>query len=62
MAADVTAAQLDQVAQAIYDWLHEQQLTHRRAWISLPAPTKDEYRRAARLALRPLGLRDAVAP
>lgn len=38
-----SAMQREVVAKMIYDWLHEQQVTHRKMWEQRPADQKRQY-------------------
>lgn len=37
----------EDVAEIIYDWIHEQQVTHRRTYEQIPDNQKDSYRTVA---------------
>jgi len=44
----------EDVAEIIYDWLHENQVTHRRNYAQIPDHQKDGYREVAGRVIRRL--------
>jgi hypothetical protein len=43
----VEARKREDVAEIIYDWLHENQITHRRTYAQIPDDQKTNYREVA---------------
>ncbi len=41
----------EDVANIIYDWLHENQITHRRDFDSIPEDQKEQYRCVAKAVI-----------
>jgi hypothetical protein len=48
------STQLEDVAEIIYDWIHEQQVTHRKKYNERSDEQKESYRRVARQVIERL--------
>lgn len=45
---EIIQQQVEKAAEIIYDWLHEQQVTHRKAWSERSAEDQRQYLKVAK--------------
>ena len=58
-AGTVDARRREDVAEIVYDWIHEQQVTHRRTYAQIPDDQKASYRQVADRVIQRLTGKDS---
>jgi hypothetical protein len=44
---EIKARKAEKIAEMVYDWIHENQVTHRRAWTERSVEEQKQYRELA---------------